>query len=67
MLFPNIAQAHTGVGHAVTVTYKHQTYDLVKTKSDGSEKAMKNAPLGRSSLLPRTIRQLYNKQKFFQK
>ena len=32
VLFPNIAQAHTGVGHAVTVTYKRRTYDLAKTE-----------------------------------
>ena len=31
VLFPNIAQAHTGVAHAVTMTYKRPTYDLVKT------------------------------------
>ena len=59
MLFPNIEQAHTGVAHAVTATYKCRTYYLSKTKSDGSEKATKSAPAGRSSLLPCIIIQLY--------
>ena len=58
VLFPNIAQAHTGVAHAVTATYKRRRYDLVKTESDGSEKAVKSAPVGCSSLLPHTIIQL---------
>ena len=56
VLFP---QAHTGVAHAVTATYKRQTYDLVKTECDGSKKVPKSAPVGHSSLLPRTIIQLY--------
>ena len=33
VLFPNIAQAHTGVAYAVTVTYKCRTYDLQKTSN----------------------------------
>ena len=32
LLFSNIAQVHTGVAHAVTATYKCQTYYLVKTE-----------------------------------
>ena len=28
--FPNIAQAHTGVAHAATMTYKRRMYDLAK-------------------------------------
>ena len=49
MLFPNIAQAHTPVAHAVTATYEHPTYDLAKTESEGSEKVAKSAPVGCSS------------------
>ena len=30
VLFPNIAQAHTGVAHAVTATYNVRTYDPAK-------------------------------------
>ena len=30
VLFPNIAQAHTGVAHAATTTYKRQKYNLAK-------------------------------------
>ena len=59
LLFSNIEKAHTGLAHAVTATYKRRTYYLVKTESDGSEKAAKSAPVGRSSLLPRIIIQLY--------
>ena len=32
VLFPDIAQAHTSVVHAVTATYKLRTYDLAKTE-----------------------------------
>ena len=57
----NVAQTHISVEHAVTMTYERRTYmyNLAKTESDGSEKAVKSAPVRRSSLLPRTIIQLY--------
>ena len=58
VLFPNIAQAHTGVAHAVTATYKRRTYDLTKTEVTVAKKR-RSAPVGRSSLLPCTIIQLY--------
>ena len=51
VLFPNIAQAHTCVAHAVTATYRRIMYDLAKTERGGSGKAVKGAPVGGSSLL----------------
>ena len=59
MLFPNIAQAYTGVAHVVITTNKRRTYDIAKTESDGSKKAAKSATVGHPCLLPRIRIQSY--------